>query len=130
MENKLLTEDVEFMGMLPLVGGFCKKTEVPFCQSCYEVSSTFYNPNYLTIFQLDGDKFVAYVCGYFITPKEFFVSQVWKSKEGNLQSLSDFLDSAVREKGGTSIVGLTSLDPNVFAPYGFHFKKSLLVKEL
>ena len=123
-------EEEDFENLIPLIKEFASQTDVPFTQQIHEVSSSLTNNSIFVIVGKDDDIIIGYICGYFISGSDFYVSQIYSQGQSITLKMSEFMDAEIKLRGGRKILGLSKPDPSIFEPYGYKLERHLISKTL
>lgn len=129
---KQVETDEELKLLIPLIEEFSKRANVSFWGCLNEVTVSIANLSHLTMTWKSGDIFKGYICGFFISPTEFWLTQGIKMEKGespeDVQLVEMFMKKVIK-RGGRRILGQTVLDPLIFKRWGLKFHRYLVVRD-
>lgn len=129
-EVTYLESDQDLKELIFKIQLFSEETEVPFWQQLNEVTSSFTNPNIITLIGRVDGKVQGYICGYFMNRRDFMVTQIYSTTESLTKILYLKLESDLKGKGVVKIFGMSKPHPRVFEKYGFKHERYVISKDI
>ena len=129
---KQIETDDELKMVMPLIEEFAQRTGAGFSQCLNEVTVSMSNLSHLSMIWLDGDLIKGYICGYFISPTEFWLTQGLKKVDGKSPEDVEVVEAYFKEvikRGGRVILGQTLLNPAIFERWGLKFSRFLVRRD-
>lgn len=129
---KQVETDDELKLLIPLIAEFAKRANVSFWVCLNEVTVSMGNLSHLTMIWKSGDILKGYICGFFISSTEFWLTQGIKLEKGKSPEDIQIVDAYMREvikRGGRRVLGQTVLDPSLFERWGLKFHRYLVVRD-
>lgn len=127
IERRLLQKE-DFILLIPLVVRFSTLTKYPLKSAFQEVSS----PQALTQIAIKDGKGVAYLSGYFLSEREFVITQAYNGDGSDHDSITAYFqfEEEIIKLGGRVISCLFLHDPTYMERFGFKKVRTLMAKEI
>lgn len=131
IEHKLIQTDEDLLNILPLVLKFARTySDGPGLWELLRDVCNSIGGTTLCMCQLTDSQPTGYLCGYFLNPVDFVISQAYSENgKANGDTYKEF-ERVLIDRGVKRLMLYTNHEPQVFSRYGFKLRRYFMTKEV